>query len=178
VNEEILRQVKLLAIDVDGTLTRGEVLYSELGDELKIFNIADGLAITLCQHAGLLTAIVTGRESRAVERRAKELHVSMIFQGCRDKGKAIKEIREKHRITKEEIAFIGDDINDIPGFRESGVRFAVASGAAELKSQADYVTMLPGGDGAVREVIEMILRAQGKWESAVQSYLRQLEQAE
>jgi 3-deoxy-D-manno-octulosonate 8-phosphate phosphatase (KDO 8-P phosphatase) len=163
-------------MDVDGTLTRGDITYSELGDEIKTFNILDGFGIAVCRHAGLTTAIVTGRTSQAVERRSRELRVNVVCQKCRDKGAALRRLREEQGLEREEIAFVGDDINDILAFRESGFRFAVRNACVDLASQADYITERSGGDGAVREVIELILRSQGKWDAAVESFLRSLEQ--
>ncbi|MCL6519319.1 MAG: HAD hydrolase family protein [Armatimonadetes bacterium] len=175
--EERLLRIKLLAMDVDGVLTKGDVIYEDDGAEYKVFNIMDGLGITVAGHAGLLTAFVTGRKSGAVARRAKELKVTALCDGCQDKGTAIRNLRSKFNLSADEIAFVGDDINDIPAFRESGLRIAVSNASDDLKAHADIITNCSGGNGAIREVIEMILKAQGKWSSAVECYLRELESA-
>ncbi len=176
-SDQRLLRIKLLAMDVDGVLTKGDIIYEDDGAEYKVFNIMDGLGITIAGHAGLLVAIVTGRKSGAVARRAKELKVNVLFDGCQDKGSAIRSLRERFNLSSDEIAFVGDDINDIPAFRESGLRIAVSNASDDLKAHADIITNRSGGNGAIREVIEMLLKAQGKWSSAVECYLRELESA-
>ena len=175
---ERARSVRVLAMDVDGVLTRGDVVYSDAGTETKVFNIRDGLGISLAHNGGLVTAIVSGRTSAAVEKRARELGVGYLYQGCRDKAAGMRQLCAESGVCREETAFIGDDLNDIPAFAECGWKIAVSSASEDLKARADHVTELPGGHGAVREVIELILKAQGKWTSAVEQYLRRLEQSE
>ena len=170
--------IRLLAMDVDGVLTRGDVVYSNSGDEHKVFNIQDGCGIAVARHAGLMTAFITGRESPAVERRARELCVDYPITGCRDKGAAIRDLLLRAGLRIEEVAFVGDDINDILAFRECGWKVAVNNACEDLKAQADHITEHRGGNGAVREVIEMILKAQGKWAAAVDAYLKALEEAD
>jgi 3-deoxy-D-manno-octulosonate 8-phosphate phosphatase (KDO 8-P phosphatase) len=174
---EEVRPIRLLAMDVDGVLTDGSVMYSDSGQELKVFDIHDGLGISVARFADLTTAIITGRKSFAVERRAGELGIAHLCQGCRNKGVALRKLIETAGVTPSETAFIGDDINDLPAFRECGFRIAVANASNDLKAQADHVTERTGGRGAVREVIELILRSQGKWDIAVEEYLRELEQS-
>ena len=171
-------QISLLAMDVDGVLTGGEIMYSELGDEIKKFNILDGQGIVIGRHAGLLTAIISGRQSHAVQRRAEELGVTYVCLGCRDKGQALKEIMAKLGLRRERVAFVGDDVVDLPAFDECGFKVAVENASKDLKAQADYITEKPGGQGAIREVIELILESQGKWAKAVEEYIRHLEQTE
>ena len=172
------KEVSLLAMDVDGVLTGGEIIYSESGDELKMFNILDGQGIAIGKHAGLLTAIISGRQSHAVQRRVEELGVTYICLGCRDKGVALREIIAKLGLRPERVAFVGDDVVDLLAFKECGWNVAVANASKDLKAQADYITEKPGGQGAVREVIELILESQGKWAKAVEEYIRHLEQTE
>ena len=174
---EAMRSIRLLAMDVDGVLTKGDIIYSDAGAEIKVFNIQDGLGISAAHHAGLMTAVITGRMSPAVQRRASELGVTHVRQGCRDKGAAIRQLLAETGLRREEAAFIGDDINDIPAFRECGWKVAVSNASRDLKALADYVTERQGGDGAVREVIELILESQGKWTPAVDEFLRDLEQS-
>lgn len=173
---EKARSIRLLAMDVDGVLTSGEVIYSDAGEETKVFVISDGLGISVAHHAGLMTALVTGRVSPVIERRASELGITHVCQGCRDKGDAMRRLMSELRLRPDEVAFIGDDINDIPAFKEAGWKIAVSNASKDLKAQADHVTERPGGHGAVREVIELILESQGKWAAAVAAYLRYLEQ--
>lgn len=172
------RRIRLLAMDVDGVLTAGEIFYSDRGEETKAFNIQDGLGIAVARHAGLMTAIVTGRESPAVERRARELKITYLRQGCRDKSETLRSIIAEAALQPDEVAFIGDDINDIPAFGECGLRIAVQDASQDLKAIADYITERRGGNGAVREAIEFILSTQGKWSEAVEQYLRCLKAEE
>lgn len=175
---EQLQSVCMIAMDVDGVLTNGEIVYGAEGEELKAFNILDGCGIAVAREAGLMTAFVTGRTSAAVERRASELGVTSLVAGCRDKGAAILDLAKKHGISPKEIAFIGDDLNDLLAFRRCACRIAVNNACDDLKAEADHVTALCGGSGAVREAIEWILKAQGKWADAVAAYLRSLEQTD
>ncbi len=175
---EELQSVRMIAMDVDGVLTNGEIVYGAEGDELKAFNILDGCGIAVAREAGLMTAFVTGRASVAVARRAKELGVTSLVAGCRDKGAAILDLATKHGVGPNEIAFIGDDLNDLLAFRQCGCRIAVSNACEDLKAEADHVTAYSGGSGAVREAIEWILKAQGKWADAVADYLRSLEQTD
>ena len=171
------KSIKLLAMDVDGVLTRGDVIFSDDGEEIKVFNIQDGLGIAVAKHGGLATAIISGRASSAVQRRATELGVTYVRQGCRDKGAAIRELLEETGLKRNEIAFIGDDINDLLAFSECSWKVATANACKDIKAHADHMTERSGGDGAVREVIELILETQGKWKTAVEEYLHHLEQS-
>ncbi len=172
-----LNNIKLLAVDVDGTLTDGEMVFVG-GEQVKAFNVYDGFGIRLAMNYGLEIAFVTGNACKAVEDRAKMLGINKLYQGSRFKSYAIQNISRDSGISLDEIAFIGDDLNDIPAFDLVGVKIAVENAADELKSRADFITSKPGGRGAVREAIEMILKAQGKWEKAIQSFLEMLSQEE
>jgi 3-deoxy-D-manno-octulosonate 8-phosphate phosphatase (KDO 8-P phosphatase) len=171
-----LSKIRLVALDVDGVLTDGRLILSSSGDEAKSFNIRDGLGIVLAQKAGLHVAFVSGRRSMAVDRRANELGVPehLVASSVKDKARAMRELRSYVDVSIEEVAFVGDDLNDLPAFAEAGVSAAVADAAQDVKDQADLLLTLPGGGGAARELIEMILRAQGLWEEGVNGYLKSL----
>lgn len=163
--------VQLIVLDVDGTLTDGTVLYGQDGAESKAFHVADGLGIVMAQAVGLRIAVVSGRRSLAVERRMAELHVEECLLGIGDKSLAVRGLIAKYALSPEAVAFIGDDVNDLPAFDTVGVRIAVANGSRLLRDRADWVTPRAGGRGAVRDAIEEILRRQGRLEQAVAAYL-------
>jgi 3-deoxy-D-manno-octulosonate 8-phosphate phosphatase (KDO 8-P phosphatase) len=158
-----LLNIKLLLMDVDGVLTSGDIIYSSSGEELKKFNIQDGMGINLAKKAGLKIGIITSRFSEMVRRRAEELKIDIISQGNFDKLKPYKEIRDKEELKDEEIAYIGDDLTDLCILKRVGFSVAVANARDEVKAICDYVTIAEGGDGAVREIIEMILKRQEKF---------------
>lgn len=168
-----LAPIRLLAFDVDGVLTDGRLVLSSAGEESKAFNVRDGLGIVLAQRVGLKIAFISGRQSPAVDRRAAELGLpdDLNLHSVRDKSRALVGLRERRSLDKEQVAFAGDDLNDLLAFQEAGFAAAVADASAEMKAQAHYVARLPGGGGAAREIIELILKAQGKWEEGVQAYL-------
>lgn len=174
---ERLAAVKLLILDVDGTLTEGSMIFLE-GDQVKAFNVHDGLGIRLARNFGLEVAIVTGNTSRSVTLRAETLGLTMVYQGVRHKSGVIDRIAADNGLERAEIAYMGDDINDLPAFERVGLRFAPSDAVSEIRARADFVTQRPGGRGAVREVIEAILKARGQWEEAVASYLAELENEE
>ncbi len=158
-----LLKIKLVLMDVDGVLTDGSIIYSEKGDEVKAFNVQDGLGITLARMAGLKTGIITGRSSKLVKRRATELKFDVISQGSFSKLPEYERIKKKFDLRDEEIAFIGDDILDLPILKRVGFSVAVANARDEVKALCDYVTIQKGGQGAVREVMDKILKAQDKF---------------
>jgi len=164
-------RIKLLLMDCDGVLTDGRIWLFENGEEQKGFHTRDGLGIELLHRAGLQSGIISGRTSTAVERRAKGLGMSFVIQGCEDKENAFAETLAQAGVTKEEVAFIGDDLNDIPLMVQSGLGVAVADAAIETRLQAHYVTTVIGGQGAVREVIELILKAQDRWDDLILRYM-------
>ncbi len=166
-----MQNVKLIALDVDGTLTDGTMLYGPDGAHSKAFHIADGLGIVMAQAMGLRVAVISGRSSRAVETRMAELKVTDLVQNCGDKAAALRELLERYGLTPAEAAYVGDDINDLPAFEVAGVKIAVANASDSLKMRADWVTPRPGGHGAVRDAIEEILRRQGRLEDAVAVYV-------
>jgi 3-deoxy-D-manno-octulosonate 8-phosphate phosphatase (KDO 8-P phosphatase) len=157
-------RIRLLLLDVDGVLTDGGIIIDDRGAETKRFDVRDGLGITLLLRAGIEVGFITGRSSPVVVRRARELKVRMVYQGVQDKAAVYVKIRNKLRLQDEEIAYIGDDIADLPILREAGLGITVKDGWPGLKRQVHHVTQAQGGRGAVREVAEMLLRAQGKWD--------------
>ncbi len=173
-----LAGIRILAMDVDGVLTDGGMIYGVGDEQVKVFNAQDGLGIRLAREAGLEVVIVTGNTSFAIEHRAKDLGLPTIFQGAKYKAKAIQDICQQWNVSPEQAGFIGDDLNDLPAFDTGCVCFAVANAVDEVKARADYVTSKSGGHGAVREVIELILKAKGQWEEAVRAFLELLEHEE
>lgn len=165
-------RIKLVAMDVDGVLTDGQIILGNQGEELKAFHVHDGLGITLAHQAGLRTALITGRESELVRRRGTELKIQDIYQKVTDKAVCIKQLLEKYQLTLEEVAFIGDDLNDVPLFLQVGLAATVADATPEAKQFAHLVTQAGGGRGAVRELITLILKAQGKWTALVEKYVK------
>ena len=168
-----MQNVKLLVLDVDGTLTDGTILYSDDGTQSKAFHVADGLGIVMAQSIGLRIAVISGRASRAVENRMAELKVADLVQKCGDKAEAMRVLMRKYKLHLYEVAYIGDDINDLPAFEVAGVKIAVANASETLKSKADWVTPRSGGAGAVRDAIEEILRRQGRLVEAERAFLVQ-----
>ncbi len=161
------RKVKLLILDVDGVMTEGRILYTEQGEEIKAFYIGDGLGIRLLQRAGIGVAVISARESEAVARRAEELGVTQVYQGASRKIEAYRNLLKNNQLRDEEVAYVGDDLLDLPVLRRVGFSVAVADGAPEIKKSVDYVTRKKGGQGAVREICELILKAQGKWKKVI-----------
>src|SRR5262245_4691815 len=179
--EEYLLPIRLVAMDVDGVLTDGAIRYSARGrggelSETKAFSVRDGLGISVARATGLIVAWITGRSSAVVERRAAELGVTELHQSARNKRIAIDDLMQRYGLSREETAFVGDDVNDVPALRQVGLRIAVADAAVDVAREADWVTEQPGGRGAVREVLEGILRAQARWDDGVAEYWRRLEQ--
>ncbi len=168
--EDRLRAIRLLLLDVDGVLTDGLVTWDNNGIEQKAFHIRDGLGIKLWGKSGGLTGIVTGRSSHVVAVRAGELDIGIVRQGVGDKRAAVEAILAEHRLSWSEAAFVGDDLPDLACVVACGVGVAVADACRELREAADIVTTAGGGRGAVRELIEQLLRARGVWEAAVRRY--------
>jgi 3-deoxy-D-manno-octulosonate 8-phosphate phosphatase (KDO 8-P phosphatase) len=164
-------RIRLLLMDADGTLTDGHVYLQSQADgtalELKCFNAQDGLGLTLAAQAGLRTGVLTGRESPAMRRRAKESKIEFVYENCAVKIPAYEELLKKTGLTEEEVAYVGDDLPDLPVMRRVGFSVAVANAVPEVKSAAHFVTQRKGGDGAIREAIEIILKAQGQWGSLI-----------
>jgi 3-deoxy-D-manno-octulosonate 8-phosphate phosphatase (KDO 8-P phosphatase) len=166
------KKIKLFLMDVDGTLTDGGVcLISPPGGgeilEMKVFNAKDGAGLTLAHIMGIKTGFITGRKSPAVQKRASEVHVDYVYLGQATKTAAFEECLQKAGVTEEETAYMGDDLPDLPLAVRAGLAVAVADAAIELKAACHFVTTAGGGKGAAREVIELILKSQGRWEEAV-----------
>ena len=150
-------KIKLLLLDVDGVLTDGKIYLGEHGEELKSFHVRDGSALVRGQEAGLKVALISGRTAGSVERRARELGISEVYQGISDKLPIIEELMERYSCGEEETAYVGDDHPDIPIFQRVGLAIAVADAHPAVAKAADYQTARRGGEGAVMEVVELIL---------------------
>ncbi|MBB5345472.1 KdsC family phosphatase [Tunturibacter empetritectus] len=171
------RKIKLFLMDVDGTLTDGGVCLISTtasdgsGDpvvsEMKVFNAQDGQGLSLAHTMGIQTGFITGRSSPAVARRAKELKVTFVYLGQAKKTEAFEECMRKAGVTEEEVAYMGDDLPDIPLAQRAGLAVCVADGAPELRAICHFTTRRHAGRGTAREVVELILKAQGRWEEAV-----------
>lgn len=164
-------QIKMLVMDVDGVLSDGKIIYDANGVETKNFHVQDGFGIELLHKAGLKTAIITGRASPIVEKRAKELKITHFLQGRPDKLEALNEILAKLDISLAECAYIGDDWVDIKAIQSVGFAVAVANAHSEVIKRVDMVTTRKGGEGAVRELCDIILKARGDYETALADYI-------
>ncbi|KQC07304.1 MAG: 3-deoxy-D-manno-octulosonate 8-phosphate phosphatase [Smithella sp. SDB] len=168
--KEKLKKIKLLILDVDGVMTDGSIIMDDEGHELKSFNVRDGHGIKILQRFGVKVAILTGRKSKVVEYRAKDLEIKDVYQGALNKKEIFEKILSKHKLSTDEVAYLGDDIVDIPVLKRVGFSVAVDDALDVVKKSVDYVTKNSGGRGAVREVCEMILQVQGKWSEVVAKY--------
>lgn len=157
------RRVRLLVLDVDGVLTDGRLVYGPDGENQMTFHVQDGQGIKTAQAAGLVVALVSGRSSPMVAQRAKELGVSEVHLAVSDKAAALADLLARHGLAAEEAACMGDDLADLPLLARGGLALSVPGGAAEARAAAQYVTARGGGQGAVREAVELILKAQGRW---------------
>ena len=164
------KKIKLLVLDVDGVLTDGKLYYGNNGEELKAFNIQDGLGIKLLQQGGIQVGIITGRVSTLLQRRADELAINPVIQGREDKLIALRELLESQNLGLHQIAFMGDDLPDLSAINSVGLGITVANASDTLAAKADWQTLRSGGDGAVREAAEMILKAQGKFDTLVERF--------
>ena len=171
--EQRAARIKLLLMDCDGVLTDGRIWIFDNGEEQKGFHTRDGLGIDLWHRAGLRSGIISGRTSSAVERRAQALGMTYVWQGRAAKDQVYAETVAQAGVTNEEVAYIGDDLTDIPLILQSGLGVAVADASLETRLHSHYVTQLAGGYGAVREVIELILKAQNRWTDLIRIYLRE-----
>jgi 3-deoxy-D-manno-octulosonate 8-phosphate phosphatase (KDO 8-P phosphatase) len=169
---ERARKTRLLIMDVDGVLTDGRIIQDGHGHELKVFDVKDGHGIVMAHRAKLRTALISGRESETITRRAEELGIELVFQKIWNKLEVYEKILVDTELTHDEVAYIGDDLIDIPLLRRVGLAVAVADAVDEVKAAAHLITQRPGGQGAVREVIELILRAQGHWDSLIARYTK------
>ncbi len=156
---ERARRVQLLAMDVDGVLTNGEIAYTSSGEEIKVFNVKDGLGITLAKRAGLKTAIITARQSPMVARRAEELGIDHLYQLAKNKLNPLFELTESLGLSLDEVAYVGDDLPDIPALEAVGLACCPADAVTKVQSLCHLITRREGGKGAIREIVDLILQA-------------------
>ena len=166
-----LTEITLLALDVDGVMTDGTLVINADGSETKFFNSLDGHGIKMWQRAGLKVALISGRASTPTERRAEQLKIEYVLQDCHYKLPVVEQLLDQLGLSPENMAYIGDDLTDMPVMRYVGFGIAVANAVDEVKECADYVTTRRGGSGAVREVIEYILKNSGRWQELMKRYL-------
>ncbi len=171
------KRIKLLALDVDGVMTNGGLMLSDDGKEYKVFHAHDGLGMKLLKSTGVELAIITGRKSQVVSQRAESTGVSHLFQGAEDKLSAWQTLLNDTGIAAEDAAFMGDDVVDLPPMLQSGLALAVPAAPEMVLARAHYVTQKAGGNGAIREVCELIMQAQGTFNATMQPFLTQASMA-
>jgi 3-deoxy-D-manno-octulosonate 8-phosphate phosphatase (KDO 8-P phosphatase) len=167
---EKLKHIQLLLLDVDGVLTDGSIIYNDAGNETKIFNARDGFGLRLVMQAGIKVGIVTGRSSNALRHRCNNLGIRYLFDGIADKAIMLEKIAAQTGVGPNNAAFVGDDLPDLPIMKRAGLSIAVADAHEIVRQKADWTTRAPGGHGAVREVCEALLRAQGLWDQIIARY--------
>lgn len=167
---EKIKKIRLLILDVDGVLTNGKIIFNDLGKEIKVFDVQDGFGIVLFRKAGYKVAILSARSAPAVKKRAKDLKIDKVCQDAYPKIKAYKKVLRELKLRNEEVCFMGDDLPDLEVLKKVGFSVAVSNAVVEVKRSVDYITANKGGDGAIREVIELILKTQGRWRKIVQSF--------
>ena len=164
-------QVELLVLDVDGVLTDGRIVYTSRGDQILAFHVHDGLGIKLVAGCGVKVAIISARKGTALERRAAELGIDLLFQGVSDKAVCLEKLLDNLGLVREQVAAVGDDWVDLPVLKYVGLSVIVRDAASNMSDYVDYVTEKPGGAGAVREVCELILKAKKKWAHCFDKFL-------
>ncbi|MFH1640428.1 MAG: HAD-IIIA family hydrolase [Candidatus Omnitrophota bacterium] len=164
------KKVKLLLLDVDGVLTDGRIIYDSKGKDAKFFDVHDGMGVYVLRRLGIKTILITAKGSRSIRPRAKDMRVEEIYENVFPKSDALNKILKRHKITADEICFVGDDLVDLCLMKRVGFPIAVFNAAPEIKQVAAYVTLRYGGRGAVREVAELILKSQDKWKEVVKLY--------
>ncbi len=169
---ERAKRVKLLIVDIDGVMTDGRIVYSIYGDELKFFDVTDGFGISLLNRVGIKTVIITAKKSRIVKMRGRDLKVAKAYAGFTDKLIPFNDIIKRFKIPAEDICFIGDDLIDMPVLKRVGLAVSVPNAVGEVKTMSHYVTLKPGGRGAVREIVDLILKSQDKWDLATSKYFK------
>jgi 3-deoxy-D-manno-octulosonate 8-phosphate phosphatase (KDO 8-P phosphatase) len=174
INQQKAAKIKIVIFDIDGVLTDGSLYFDNKGEEFKAFNSKDGHGLRMLQESGVEVALITGRQSELVKHRAANLKLSpsLVYQGYRDKLPAFEDLLEKTGLSKENIAFVGDDVIDLPIMSQVGFSISVADGHWFVREHADWITREKGGKGAAREVCEFILEAQGKLQILLDSYLK------
>ena len=166
----LAKNIKLLLLDVDGVITDGRIIYDSHGRDLKFFDVHDGLGVYLLRKIGVKTILVTAKSSRTIKPRARDMMVEEVFAGIHPKTVALEKILKKYQVSAKEICFVGDDLVDLCMMKRVGLPIAVFNACPEIKRAASYITIRYGGRGAVREVAELILKAQGKWQEVISSY--------
>ncbi len=166
-----LCDIELLLLDVDGVLTDSSIVYTDAGEQIKSFNSKDGLGLRLLMDTGIGVGIITGRSSKALEHRCQNLGITLVFDGIKDKARALDTISELTGISPTKMAYVGDDLIDLPVLTRVGLSCCVADAASEVKTHCDIITRSRGGQGAVREICESILKAKGLWHRIVDSFL-------
>lgn len=164
------KKVKLLLLDVDGVLTDGRIIYDSGGRDSKFFDVHDGLGVSVLYKSGIKTVLITAKSSKTIYPRAKDMGVAEVFTDIFPKTAVVEKILKKYSVTLDEVCFVGDDLVDLSLMRKVGLPVAVANGAREIKEAASFITSRSGGRGAVREVAELILKSQGKWEDILKFY--------
>ena len=165
------KKIKLVALDMDGTLTDGSINIGGEGELFKRFNAKDGLGITTARRHGLRVAVITGRKGTIVQRRAEELGIAEdVMSGISAKKQALLALADKYKLTLEEIAFMGDDLNDLPALLAAGLSAAPADAAEDVRQRVSYIALHDGGQGAVRDLLELVLKARGLWAAIVEEY--------
>jgi 3-deoxy-D-manno-octulosonate 8-phosphate phosphatase (KDO 8-P phosphatase) len=175
INNKIVQQarrVKMLVTDIDGVMTDGRIVYSIYGDELKFFDVTDGFGISLLHRAGIKTVIMTAKKSRIVKMRGRDLKVARVYAGFLDKLIPFNDMLKRFKLSPEEVCFIGDDLIDVPVLKKVGLAVSVPNAVDEVKTVAHHITSRPGGRGAVREVCDLILKSQDKWEEVTARFLK------
>lgn len=164
------KKIKLLLLDVDGVLTDGRIIYDSKGVDMKLFDVHDGLGVYLLGRMGIKTILITAKGSRAIGPRARDMRVEKVYADITPKTKVYEQIHKRYRVRDEEVCFVGDDLVDLGILKKVGLPVAVANACPEIKKVSAYITKKKGGRGAVREVAELILKSQGKWQEAVALY--------
>jgi 3-deoxy-D-manno-octulosonate 8-phosphate phosphatase (KDO 8-P phosphatase) len=165
------QNIRLLILDVDGVLTDGRLYFDAKGEALKVFHVRDGHGLKMAQRAGIEVALLSGRRSDAAYHRARELGITRFHEGLRDKVAVLEEIMAAMQIQDSQVAMVGDDLVDLPIMSRAGLACAVADAVPEVLAAAHWVTSLPGGHGAVRQVCDLLLKAQGKWAELVRPWM-------
>ena len=167
---ERAKRIKVFVLDIDGVMTDGRIVYSGYGEELKFFDVQDGFGISLLSRAGIKTVIITAKKSRIVKHRARDLKVAKAYQGFIDKLIPFNDLLKVFKVTPEEVCFIGDDLIDMPILKRAGFSVAVPNAVDEVKRIAHHITANRGGRGAVREICDLLLKSQGKWDLVTSKY--------
>lgn len=164
------KKIKVLLLDVDGVLTDGRIIYDSRGHDMKFFDVHDGLGVYLLKNAGIPTVLITAKGSRAIKPRARDMRVDAVMENIFPKSLVLDRILKRYQVSAEEVCFAGDDLVDLSLMKRVGLPVAVFNAVPEIKQTAAYITLREGGRGAVRELAELILKAQGKWQEAISIY--------